>query len=259
MAVNISEHVATRLENGVFSIHLTRTQRKNALTHGMYAGLTQALEQAEANPDVRAILLASHEGIFTAGNDLGEFLQDPPGENAPVFIFLQRLQTLQKPIVAAVSGPAVGVGTTILLHCDLVYCDTTAQFRLPFVALGLCPEAGSSLLLPQQIGYLRAAELLLLAEPFGADRALALGVVSAVLPPEQLAEVALSKALALAAQPPAALRLTKKLLRQASQTAVAAQMTKEKDHFLECLHSPEAREAIAAILEKRKPDFSKMG
>jgi len=174
-----------------------------------------------------------------------------------VFILLQKLLYASKPIVAAVSGPAVGIGTTMLLHCDLVYADNTARFRLPFVSLGLCPEAGSSVLLPMLAGYHRAAELLLLGEVFDVATARDIGLVNSIVPAAELQEYALGRARQLAAQPPASVRLTKALMKHAQKSTVAEAMTRESGHFVQRLHSPEAKEAMSAFMEKRLPDFSR--
>ena len=250
-------HVLTGLEAGIYRIELNRADKKHALTHAMYTRLHEAVLEAEADPQVRVIYISGREGIFTSGNDMKDFLQNPPaGESAPVFRLLQALLNAAKPIVAAVSGPAVGIGTTLLLHCDLVYCDDTARFRLPFVSLGLCPEAGSSMLLPLMAGHQRAAELLLLGEAFDAATALGIGLVNAVLTPAELQDFALERARRLAAQPAAAVRLTKALMRGAQKSALTAQMAQESEAFVARLHSPEAKEAMNAFMEKRQPDFS---
>lgn len=245
-------------EGSVLRIRLNRAEKKHALTHAMYEQLHQALTAAEQDPTVRAIHLSGVDNTFTAGNDLQDFQENPPaGLDAPVFHFLSALRNAQKPIVAAVSGVAVGIGTTMLLHCDLVYADATARFRLPFANLGLCPEGGSTLLLPLLAGYQKAAELLLLGEVFDAATAERIGLVTGVLPVEELEAASLRRAQALAAQPAASLRLTKALLKQGSLTALAAVMENEGREFIARLGSPEAREAMAAMREKRLPDFSR--
>ncbi len=205
---------------------------------------------------MRAILLRGSAGIFSAGNDLEDFLKAPPiGEHAPVFQFLRALNTAEKPLVAAVAGAAVGIGTTLLLHCDLVYAADTATFSLPFAQLGLCPEAASSLLLPRVAGYQSAAEKLLLGEAFDAKEAQRMGFVNRLLPAHEVDAFALQQAQKLAALPASSLRVTKALMKRASQHELQSQITDEGVHFAKMLLAPEAREAFKAFFEKRKPDF----
>ncbi|MDF3032050.1 MAG: Enoyl-CoA hydratase/isomerase [Moraxellaceae bacterium] len=245
-------------EGPVLQIRLNRPEKKHALTHAMYEQLHDALRSADADANVRAIHLTGNGDAFTSGNDLKDFAQNPPDDlDAPVFHFLQALQTARKPVVAAVSGVAVGIGTTLLLHCDLVYCDETASFQLPFVNLGLCAEGGSSLLLPLLAGHQKAAELLLLGKPFDAPTAAAIGLVNDVLPAADLQAVSLQRARELAAQPAAAVRLTKALLKRSTQAHLAEVMREEGREFIGRLGSPEAKEAFAAFAEKRRPDFSR--
>lgn len=254
----MSEHVLVEARDAVLHVRLARPEKKNALTVEMYAALAEALRRADEDPAVRVVLLGAEGDAFSGGNDLADFLQRPPtDETSPVLRFLHGLIEARKPVVAAVNGLAVGVGTTLLLHCDLVYAARSARFHLPFVSLGLVPEAGSSLLLPQRVGQARAAELLLLGEPFDAEQALAMGVVSAVFPDEELAARAEERARRLAAQPPAAVRATRSLLRRADRAALPEQMREESALFLERLRSPEAREAMQAFMERRAPDFSR--
>lgn len=254
----MSEHVLVETRDAVVRVRLARPEKKNALTLEMYAAMADALLAAADDPAVRVVLLAAEGDAFTAGNDLGDFLQRPPtDESSPVLRFLNALIASPKPVVAAVQGLAVGVGTTLLLHCDLVYAARGARFHLPFVGLGLVPEAGSSLLLPQRVGQARAAEMLLLGEPFGAEEGLAMGVVSAVFPDEELAARVEERVRRLAAQPPAAVRITRSLMRRADRAALPAHMHEESALFLERLRSPEAREAMQAFMERRQPDFSR--
>lgn len=254
----MTENVVVESRGAVLHVRLHRPEKKNALTQEMYSALAAALRSADADPAVRVVLLSAEGDAFTAGNDLGDFLQRPPtDESSPVLQFLAALIDGTKPVIAVVQGLAVGVGTTLLLHCDLVYAGRGARFQLPFVALGLVPEAGSSLLLPQRIGPARAAELLLLGDAFDAEQALAMGLVSAVFPDEELAERAEERARRLAAQPPEAVRLTKSLIRRADRAALPDHLREESALFLERLRSPEAREALQAFLERRAPDFSR--
>lgn len=239
-------------------IELNRAERRNALTAEMYQAFADALRAAEADPAVRVVLIHGQPGCFCAGNDIHDFLQRPAmGEDAPVSQFLRAIATAAKPLVAAVSGPAVGIGTTMLLHCDLVYAAPDARFQLPFVGLGLVPEAASALLLPALAGYQRAAELMLLGRPFGADKALAAGIVTEVVPENELLAYAREAAAAVAALPPGAVRQTKALMKRHPGPQVLEQMAEESRVFRERLGSPEAREALNAFLEKRAPDFSR--
>lgn len=250
--------VAIEVRDGICHLAMARPEKKNALTAAMYATMADALAAAERDPGVRVILISGSGGSFTAGNDLADFLATPPlDDSAPVFRFITGFAGLQKPFVAAVEGVAVGVGTTMLLHCDLAYAGAGAKFALPFANLGLTPEAASSLLLPLRAGHARAAELLMLGEAFTAQKALELGIINAVLPDGQVLEHAFERCRKLAAQPAAAIRQTKALLRRAQPGAVDAVMRREAEVFRERLLSPEAKEAFAAFLEKRKPDFSR--
>ena len=256
----MSNHIVTDVTEGVLRIRIDRPEKKNALTAAMYADLAAALERAADEPAVRAVLIQGHPQVFTSGNDLADFRNPPPavaGEERPVHKFLRLLRSAPKPIVAAVTGPAVGVGTTMLLHCDLVYAGQGARLQLAFVNLGLVPEAGSSLLLPAAIGYQRAAELLMLGEPFSAEKAREYGIVNEVVADEQVFDVAMAAARKLAAKAPAAVRLTKMLMKQGLADAVTQQMQEEFEHFGNQLRSPEAAEALKAFAEKRAPDFSR--
>jgi enoyl-CoA hydratase/carnithine racemase len=254
----MSVHVLTETRERVVRIELKRPDKKNALTADMYQAMADALRAAEADAQVRVVLIHGQPDCFSAGNDLKDFLERPPhGEHSPVFQFLAAISTAAKPLIAAVGGPAVGIGTTMLLHCDLVYAAPQTRFQLPFVPLGLLPEAGSSLLLPQLAGYQRAAELLLLGQPFSAEKALAVGIVTDVVPAEELLEYAQDAAAAVAALPPESVRLTKALMKKRDAVDVSARIAEEGRLFRERLGSPEAKEAMAAFFEKRKPDFSR--
>jgi enoyl-CoA hydratase/carnithine racemase len=236
----------------VARIELARLDKKNAITTEMYVQLAEALAAADADPEVRAVLLHGAKDCFTAGNDLSDFLKRPPGAKSPSWRFFEVLPSLQKPIVAAVGGPAIGIGTTLLLHCDLVYATPETRFQLPFVALGIVPEFGSTYLLPLLAGYQRAAELMLLGQPFTAEKAREVGIVTAVVPQAELLERAGKAAAALAALPPESIRLTKRLMKSAHAEAVKQQIGEEGRIFVERLASPEAKQAMSAFLEKRK-------
>jgi len=251
-------HIRTETRDRVLAIEIARPEKKNALTQAMYAALADTLQSADADPGVRAVLIHGSRDCFTAGNDLKDFLERPPhSEETPVSRFLASLPAFGKPLVAAVNGPAVGIGTTMLLHCDLVYAAPAATFQLPFVNLGLVPEAASSFLLPCVAGYQRAAELLLLGRPFGPEKALAAGFLTEIVPEAELLERARAAALAVAALPPAAVRAAKSLMREPFRARVAEAMQAEGRVFGERLDSPEAKEAMTAFFEKRKPDFSR--
>jgi enoyl-CoA hydratase/carnithine racemase len=248
--------IKTETRERVATIELARPDKKNALTAAMYAAMSDALASAESDPGVRAILIHGARDCFTAGNDLKDFLAGPSGASQALR-FVSALSKAGKPVIAAVGGPAVGIGTTLLLHCDLVYAAPGARFQLPFVPLGLVPEAASSLLLPRVAGYQRAAAWLLLGQAFTAEEALAAGIVTGIVPQENLIERALAAATALAALPPESVRLTKQLMKQPVAAEVAGQMADEAALFSERLQSAEAKEAMTAFIEKRKPDFSR--
>ncbi|CAJ0714449.1 2,3-dehydroadipyl-CoA hydratase [Ralstonia edaphis] len=250
--------IRTETADGVLTLTFDRLDRKNAITAAMYQTLADALLAAETDPAIRVIVLAGHESVFTAGNDLEDFMKNPPkDESAPVHQFLKAISTATKPLIASVSGAAVGVGTTMLLHCDLVYASETAKLSMPFAQLGLCPEAASSLLLPQLAGYHRAADKLLFGEPFDANEARELGLVNRVLPAGELDAFVRTQARKLTLLPPASLRATKRLMKEGATPQIAERMSVEGKQFGEMLRAPEAREAFTAFFEKRRPDFSK--
>ena len=251
------DHISVSTRDRVLTIRMDRPDKKNALTRAMYVGMIEALQQAEADSDMRVVLITGTGDCFTAGNDLVDFASARPGESSPAITYLQTLAAAKKPVVAAVSGVAVGIGTTMLLHCDLVYAASSARFQLPFVNLGLCPEAGSSVLLPALVGHRRAAELLYFGEPFDANTAKELGIVNEVVAAEELAARAETRAKQLAEKPPSALRTSKALLKHLSAGVIADAMTRETQLFAALLQGPEAKEAMMAFMQKRKPDFSK--
>jgi enoyl-CoA hydratase/carnithine racemase len=242
--------------DGVMTIALNRPDKKNAITSAMYQAMTDALGEADDDASVRAILIRGSAGAFSAGNDLEDFMKAPPaGGDAPVLRFLRSISTAQKPIVASVTGVAVGIGTTLLLHCDLVYAADSAMFSLPFTQLGLCPEAASTLLLPRLVGYHLAAEKLLLGEAFDAQEAYRMGVVNRLLPAGEVHAFAFAQAVKLAALPASSLRVTKMLMKRGGEREVAERLEEEVVHFGKMLLAPEAREAMTAFFQKRKPDF----
>lgn len=252
----MSDHVQTERSGAVLTIRMARAEKKNALTVDMYRGLTAALQSGIADSTVRAMVIAGAGGVFTSGNDLRDFVSTPPAtSNSPVFQFLGVISTCPKPLVAAVSGLAIGIGTTMLLHCDLIIADPATRFSLPFINLGLVPEAASSLLLPRMLGHARASELLLLGDMFDAVAAERYGIVTRLSAPGAVDAEALAVAHQLATKAPEAMRLSKALLRSAT-TDVAARMAEEARSFGAQLQGPEFREAVSAFTEKRAPNFS---
>ena len=250
--------ILTHIDAGVMTITFNRLDKKNSITSTMYAAMAEALAQAGADPAVRVVVFQGHESIFSAGNDIGDFLNQPPTtQESPVFRFLRGIATFEKPLLAAVAGPAVGIGTTMLFHCDLVYAGDNAAFSMPFVNLGLCPEAASSLLAPRMFGYHRAAEALLMGEPFFAEAAQEVGLVNRVVPPTEVNGYAQAQARKLAAKPLTSLIATKRLMKGDTQ-AVLQKMDEEGQDFGRMLREPAAKEAFGAFMEKRKPDFSKI-
>ncbi|TJY62820.1 enoyl-CoA hydratase [Sinimarinibacterium sp. CAU 1509] len=254
-----TEHVTTELRDRVLILRLNRPDKKNALTQAMYTALADELKQANENPTVRCILLTGTDDCFCSGNDIADFLQMKtitPSDDVPVLRFMKTLAHVAKPVVAAINGPAIGVGTTILLHVDLAYAGEKTRFQLPFVNIGICPEYASTYFLPRMIGHVKAAELTMLGEPFTAAEALDYRLINAVLPDAEVFEHALAKAQRLAQQPPAALRTTKALLKRWRGDLVDEIIPAEAVHFMSMLQDAEAKEALGAFLQKRKPDFS---
>jgi enoyl-CoA hydratase/carnithine racemase len=250
--------VHVTLNGAILEVAIDRPSRRNALTHAMYEGLVAALERAAHDEAVRVVLFHGLGGHFTAGNDLAEFASNPPVDTtSPVFRFLRALVSAEKPLMAAVEGHAVGIGTTMLLHCDLSYAAPSAKFRMPFVDLALVPEGASSLLVPRMVGLAKASELLLLAEGFSGTEAERYGIVSRTAPEGEVLSFARAKALALAAKAPEAVRRSKALLRGRDRNAIDEALVEEAAIFLARLRSPELQEAVGAFMEKRSPDFSK--
>lgn len=250
--------IVVDVRDGVMRLEIRRPDKKNALTVPMYSALSAALEAADRRTDVRVVLLHGQADVFTSGNDLKDFLEHPAlDDDHAAYCFVRTISKTCKPIVAAVNGACIGVGATMLLHCDLVYAGQSAYFAMPFVNLGLCPEAGSSLLLPLLAGNGRAAEMLLLGDPINAEQAVDYGIVTKLLPDAEAIGYATEQARKLAAKAPAAVRLTKQLMRRGFRAQVADTIAEESAQFRRRLESPEAKEAFAAFFEKRKPDFSR--
>lgn len=241
-------HINITREGAVLSVIFDRPEKKNALTGAMYSAATAALRQADKDPSIGAVFFAGAGGIFTAGNDLKDFLEasGEPGE-FPAFTFIKTLAACETPLVAAIDGVAIGIGATMMLHCDLVYAAPGTVFRMAFVDLGLVPEAASSLLLPRRIGMAKAAEFLLLGEAFGAEEALRLGLINGIVPVSGLRNCAIERAERLAAKPRAALAATRRLMRGDAQD-VQARIAEEARLFAIAMHSDEARAAFAAFL-----------
>jgi len=250
--------IKTYVHNGVATIEIARPEKKNAITVDMYAAMAEALREANATPAVRAVLITGQPGIFTSGNDIDDFMNHPrqTGES-PVFQFMKALLGCEKPVVAAVTGAAIGIGTTMLLHCDLVYISDEARLAMPFVSLGLVAEFASSLVVPQLMGRVKATEKLLLGDPFTPEDAVDMRIANAVLPAGEVLNHARRMAERFNALPPGAVRDTKKLMHGASREQLLATIAAEGEIFGQRLSSPEATEAFTAFFQKRKPDFSK--
>ena len=250
--------ITTAKKEGVLTIEFNRPGKKNAITSAMYKMLADALADGENDPAVRVVLFCGKPEVFSAGNDLEDFMNARGSlEEKPVATFMRNLLVMPKPVLAAVSGMAIGIGVTMLLHCDQVYAAAGTKFSMQFPKLGLCPEFGSSKLLPEIIGYQRAAELLLFGESFSAEQALEMGLINRVLPQEELIPYARAQAAKLAVLPASSLRTTKHLMKSSNKEAVVAQLLRESERFEAMLQSPEAKEAFSAFFERRKPDFTK--
>ncbi|SDT37197.1 enoyl-CoA hydratase-related protein [Pseudomonas prosekii] len=240
-------------ERGLLTLRLNRPDKKNALTRAMYAQLAEALSEAEQSPEINAVLITGSAECFTAGNDIADFIQQPPSNlDSPVFHFMLSLLDCRKPVIAAVAGAAVGIGTTLLLHCDLVYVSRDARLRMPFVNLGLCPEFGSSLILPRLLGHAKAAELLLLGEGFSGEQAAAWGIATEAL---GSGEAALAKAREVAlrfeALPAEAVRISKQLMKAPDRELLRKVIEEEGALFTERLRSPEAVAALSGFINRR--------
>ena len=240
-------------EDGVLTLTFNRVERKNCIDVAMYDALATALEETAGDAETRAMLIQGDETVFSAGNDLEDFLNNTLlGHDSPGLRFLRAISTYPKPLLAAVCGPAIGVGTTMLLHCDLVYAGDNAVFSMPFVDLGLCPEAAATLLAPRMFGYHRAAEALLLGASFSAEEALSIGLVNRVVAPKECKALALAQARKMASKPLSTLIITKQLMKSGQQDAVQRQIDAEITHFVRLLGEPAARKAMTAFMEKRK-------
>jgi len=247
------------VENGVALLEIARPEKRNALTQPMYAALVAGLDAAAVNDSVNAIVVTGQPGIFTAGNDLADFVAAPPaGVDIPARGFMTALMQVDKPVVAAVTGPAIGIGVTLLLHCDLVFLAAGATLSMPFVSLGLVPEFASSLLLAQRIGHARAAAALLLGDPITADEAVRLGLANAVLPAGEVLAHACAQAARFNALPPEGVQASKRLMKRAQARLVEETIAEEFKVFYGRLGGPEAREAVVAFFEKRAPDFARV-
>ncbi|KIV61617.1 short chain enoyl-CoA hydratase [Pseudomonas sp. SLBN-26] len=255
----MSEHIHLEREQGLLTLRMDREDKKNALTRAMYGALADALDAADEDRSVRAVLITGSETCFTSGNDVADFIQAPPsGLDSEVFRFMKALFDFSKPVVAAVSGPAVGIGTTLLLHCDLVYVARDAKLKMPFVNLGLCPEYGSSLILPRLLGHARAAELLLLGESFTGEQAAAWGIANEALA-DGAATLARAREMAQRFEQlaPSAVAVSKRLMREPGREELRRVIMEEGELFGQRLRTPEAIEALSAFMQRRKPDFSK--
>jgi enoyl-CoA hydratase/carnithine racemase len=247
--------------NSVTTIEIARPEKKNALTVEMYQTMADALNAATQDAAVRAVLITGQPGIFTSGNDLEDFMARAPSSDnpmdSPVFRFMAALKDCEKPVVAAVTGAAIGIGTTMLLHCDLVYVSDEARLAMPFVSLGLVPEYAASFIVPRLMGHVKAAEKLLLGDPFTGSDAVEFGIANAVLPAGEVVNHARRMAERFNALPPGAVRDSKRLMRRPDAAAVQEAIEVEAGIFSQRLRSPEAIEAFQAFFQKRKPDFSK--
>jgi enoyl-CoA hydratase/carnithine racemase len=253
--------VIVERSHGIQTVRIHRPAKKNALTRAMYDTMTAAMSEADTSPDVAVHVILGSGGVFTAGNDIQDFANravDLTRTASGASSLITTLPVLEKPIIAGVDGLAIGIGVTMLFHCDLVYASPTASFRTPFLDLGLIMEAGSSLLAPQLMGHQRAFELLCLGEPFTADQAVQAGIVNRVVPAGDLEATVMKSAARLAAKPPGALAAARRLMRKGRPDEILARITEENSVFAERLKSAEAKEAFAAFLEKRPPDFAKL-
>jgi enoyl-CoA hydratase/carnithine racemase len=250
--------ILKELSGNILRVTVNRPAKKNAMTSAMYTDLADAFNEANKDDRVLVIIWDAAGDSFSAGNDVQDFLKNPPGPGpSPQSLLGDALLNLDKPLIAVVKGAAIGGGTTLLTHCDFVYAGESAKFQLPFVNLALVPEFGSSWSVPARAGYIRAAELFLLAQPFDVQQAAEIGLVTRIVADDQLEATANETAAKLAAKPPSALQATKKLLKRSSRAQVEQAIKAESEEFISRLRSDEATEAFTAFLEKRAPNFSK--
>ncbi len=250
--------ILTERAGSILRVTLNRPAKKNAMTSGMYVTFAEILNDAAKNEEIRVVLWSGAGDSFSAGNDLQDFLKNPPGPGeSPQAQLANALLNFDKPLIAAVQGVAIGGGTTLLTHCDFVYAGANAKFQLPFVNLGLVPEFGSSWSLPARGGYLRAAELIMLGQPFGATLAAEIGLVTEVVPDARVLDTAIETASKLAAKPPGALQACKRLMKHSQREQIAQAIKVENEEFASRVRSAEAKEAFTAFIEKRRPDFTK--
>jgi enoyl-CoA hydratase/carnithine racemase len=257
----MAQEILTQQADGVFTIQMNRPEKKNALTQNMYALMAQGLQAADKDDSVRVVILCGTQNLFTSGNDIEDFQTQSSGDDDSWLLttasFLEAVLSLRKPLIAVVQGYAIGIGTTMLLHCDLVYAGKSAIFSMPFVNLGLCPEFGSSFVLPNLAGHQRASEMFLLGEQFGPEEAREAGIVSRVFNDDTLMDEVMKIAERLARKSPAALMATKKLMKGHWAQIIREAINADGEMFASLLASPEAREAFDAFANKRAPDFSK--
>ena len=254
----MSEYIKHVIDAKVLSLSIDRADKKNALDLTMYQALANAINAANEDKSIRVIVIKGTDDSFCSGNDIKDFLKNPPkDDSSPVLQFVRAIMNAEKPLVAAVNGIAVGIGVTMLLHCDLVFAVEEARFQMPFVNIGLCPEAGSTYILPAMMGHRKASELLLLGKMFDVDTAIDVGIVNEKVSSTSLYEVVDEVAAKIAAQPPAATQTTKRLLRAAMHEQTLAAAGRENDSFMPMLGGEECKEALTAFMEKRPADFSK--
>lgn len=254
----MSEHIEISTQDKVQIIKINRPEKKNALDLAMYQSMADAINHSNDDPSLRVNVIRGVEDCFCSGNDIKDFLKNPPtDDSSPVLQFVDAMINARKPVVAGVSGIAVGIGVTMLLHCDLVYASVGTRFQLPFVNIGLCPEAGSTHMLPLFMGHQKASELLLLGEMFSAEDAKDIGIVNKVIDDGNLYELVLAAAAKIATQPPQATQVTKQLLRESMLEQIRSASKRETEKFVPMLTGEEAKEALTAFMEKRAPDFSR--
>lgn len=249
-----TEEIITSLSDNILNITLNRSNKKNALNYSMYQSLTQLLKQAESNPGIHVVVLTGSGDYFTAGNDIASFKSgvDLAYNEKPSFHFMNTLSTFKKPIIAAVNGDAIGIGVTLLMHCDLVYATDSSRFKMPFLSMGLIPECASTLLMTDSLGHCKAAELLMLGERFSSKKAANLGIINQVLPSETLMSTVLERALNLASKPTATVQTTKRLMKKRSNETVLSVIDEEAKEFSNHLQSAETQAIVASFLNKTK-------